>query len=338
VKILALDTSCDDTAVALVEKGRRVLFSLSQSQVKIHSRYGGIVPEVAAREHLRVIFSLLRLVLKKASNSVDALAVTEGPGLVGSLLVGLSVAQALSYLWKKKVFGVNHLQAHLYANWLGKAKEEEPQFPALGLVVSGGHTDLVLMRKQGQFKLLGATRDDAVGESFDKVARILGLGYPGGPVVEQAARGIRPNLSFPVPMQDSIFDVSLSGLKTAVLYAERTKKYSRFELAAAFQNAVLAMLADKVRKALKKYKAVSLLLGGGVVANKPLRNTMKKVAAEFGVDLFLPRARYCLDNAAMVAAAAYWTKVEQRLGKDGTPWYNLSVKPNEEIASEKYFK
>lgn len=326
MRILALETSCDDTGVAVVEDGRRVLFSLTRSQVKLHSRYGGIVPEVAAREHLEVVFPLLELVLKKAGGikKIDALAVTEGPGLVGSLLVGLNAAKTLAYLWGKKAFGVNHLQAHLYANWLGKKKRAEPKFPLLGLIVSGGHTDLVLMEKHGQFNFLGGTRDDAVGESFDKVARILGLGYPGGPLVEKTARGIKPAFSLPVPMQTPGYEVSLSGLKTAVLYAKK-KGYPSRELAAAFQESILVMLANKLRGALRRYRVASLVLGGGVVANKPLRKRMQKIASEFGVKLFLPKSAYCLDNAAMIAGAAFF------VGNSKHSWYNLSVKPSESI-------
>ncbi len=323
--ILGVETSCDDTGAALVKDGREILGSLVASQVKLHSKFGGVVPEVASRKHLEVILALIDKLFRQTGltyDKIDAIAVTSGPGLLGSLLVGINTAKTLAYLWKKPLIEVDHLIGHIYSNWL--TNKIPPRWPMLALIVSGGHTELVLMKGWSKFQSVGGTRDDAAGEAFDKAAKILGLGYPGGPVIAKAAKaGKTPKL--PRPMIDDGLDMSFSGLKTAL--NKIAKQYNKAALAYEFQESIVDVLAVKVERAIKKYQPSTVLLAGGVAANQALRERLASVAKRWGIKYFVPQLSYCMDNAAMVALAAYFLK---GVGKD--LWYNVKVKTNSELA------
>ena len=312
--ILSIETSCDDTGIALIEgnrKGCRILSNIVSSQIKIHAPYGGVVPNLAARAHLENIEPVLKKALQQANNpKIDLMAVTIGPGLIPSLLVGTNFAKALAYNWQKPIMGINHIEGHIYANFL---KGTVPfTFPALCLVVSGGHTQLILMKGHGKYKLLGETRDDAAGEAFDKVAKLLNLGYPGGPIISQKAKKGNPHaFDLPRPMINSNnLDFSFSGLKTAVLYEVKKQKPNIDDMAASFQQAVIDVLISKTIKTAKEYKVKTIMLSGGVAANHELRQQMERV-----VEKELPKAKFqmpeiklCTDNAAMIAAAAFYKK------------------------------
>lgn len=332
--ILGFETSCDETSAAVIKVNRghfKILSNIVSSQIKIHAKFGGIVPEVAARNHVKNMLPVLKQALTKAKvnkNKIDYIAVTNKPGLITSLLVGTETAKVLSYVWKKPLVTVNHLKAHIYANYLNNYKID---FPAIGLIVSGGHTELVYMKDKFSFKNIGQTLDDAAGEAFDKVAKILGLGYPGGPVISKlATKGNEHAFDFPRGMIHSKdFSFSFSGIKTSVLYKVRDlKKLTpkiKADVAASFQIAVVEILVKKTIDATKKYKAKTIMLGGGVTANKLLREEIKnKVSQLDKVNLLIPEFNLCTDNAAIIAAAAYF-KV---LKKDFTPWNKIKVEPN----------
>lgn len=320
MKILGIETSCDETAAAIVENGKKILGSVVASSAGMHAKTGGVIPEEAARQQVVSILPVIEETFKETGlneKDIDLVAVTVGPGLIGSLLVGIETARTLSLLWKKPIIPVNHLVAHIYANWLGVSK---PKFPALALVVSGGHTDLVLMKGHGNLEWIGGTRDDAAGEAFDKCARLLGLPYPGGPSISSEASKFQPrsglfikngNLKmFPRPMlTDKGFDWSFSGLKTAVLRAvEKQKSLDVPRLSAEVQEAIVDVLVEKTLLAVKKFKPRSLLLAGGVAANTRLR---EKFAEEIekrklNIDFLVPPPGLCTDNAAYIASCAYF--------------------------------
>lgn len=308
--ILGLESSCDETAAAVVAGGRKVLSNIIASQVDLHRKYGGVVPEIASRKHLEAILPTITEALTAAGVTlpeIDAIAVTHGPGLVGTLLVGLSAAKAMAFALDKPFIGVNHLQGHIYANFLGA---EPPVFPLVCLIVSGGHTDLLYMSDHGQMELLGRTRDDAAGEAFDKVARVIGLGYPGGPLLEKLAFSGDP-AAVPLPRaQTDAFDFSFSGLKTAVLqYAQRKGSLSeqeRADLAASFQRSVTDVLTEKTVRAARERGVGQVILAGGVAANGALRRAMADALAPAGVRLGYPPPVLCTDNAAMIAAAGHY--------------------------------
>ncbi len=332
MKILGIETSCDETAAAVVEDGRRVLSSVIASQAPLHNRYGGIVPEIAARQHLEAILPVAQAALQEAElteRDLDAVAVTWGPGLVGTLIVGVNTAKALAYAWDLPLVAVNHLEAHLYANWIDEEESgaTRPAFPAVGLIVSGGHTDLVLMEDHGRIRRLGRTRDDAAGEAFDKVARLLGLGFPGGPEIERVARTApEPSLRLPRAWLRGSDDFSFSGLKTAVLHVVREEKGPAppmAETAAAFQEAVVDVLAAKTARAAKREGACCVLLSGGVAANGPLRLAL---ADRSPAPLFVPSPLLCTDNGVMIAACAYFRFEAGRAGLD------LEVNPSLPVA------
>jgi len=309
--ILGIESSCDETAAAVVAGGRRVLSNIIASQIDLHQKYGGVVPEIASRKHLELILPTIREALTTAGISgreVDAIAVTHGPGLVGTLLVGLSAAKALAYALEKPLIGVNHLQGHIYANFL---TEPEPQFPLVCLVVSGGHTDLIYMRDHGEMELLGRTLDDAAGEAFDKVARSVGLSYPGGPQVEKlAALGDPEAVPLPRAHTDGAYDFSFSGLKTAVLqYVQRTGPLTdqqRANLAASFQRSVTGVLAAKTLKAAQEKGVGQVIIAGGVASNGALRRAMVETLTPHGIAVGYPPPILCTDNAAMIAAAGHY--------------------------------
>lgn len=305
--VLGIESSCDETAVAIVENGHKVLANEVASQMDLHSRYGGVVPEVASRVHLESLPILLKEVLQQSQTSFDDLtgiAVTSAPGLIGALLVGLSAAKGLAFRLHLPLATVHHIEAHLYAAQLDAPPVE---FPALGMVVSGGHTELYHMQAWGLYRLLASTRDDAAGEAFDKVAKLMGLGYPGGPLIEKLAKAHPDSVDhFPYSkMKDKSRDFSFSGLKTAVMLDVRKNPpkggADLQRLAAKFQNTVRVEITSRVRAALEEYKPKSLVVGGGVACNQNLRDALRHEAEALGVVLRVPPPKYCSDNAAMVA-------------------------------------
>jgi N6-L-threonylcarbamoyladenine synthase len=337
MKILGIETSCDETALAVVEQKGKDFFikkDLVFSQIPIHKKYGGVVPEVAARAHVENLPALLEKLNNKTGKNIDAIAVVNGPGLITSLRVGVELAKTLSYLWQKPLIAINHIEAHVLANWLSKSNSKKIKFPAIALVVSGGHTELILMKKMGEYKKIGQTLDDAAGEAFDKVAKMLGLGYPGGPAVSARARQGRADaIDFPRPLVNKPnFDFSFSGLKTAVLYEARknpkkltSNKYIA-DLCASFQEAVVDTLVAKTIKAGKKYQIKTIMLAGGVSANQWLRKEMGLAIKKFlpKTNFVMPNIKYTGDNAAMVAAAgALHAKKKDFIG-----WKKIEVNPN----------
>lgn len=320
MRVLGIETSCDETAVAVVEDGRRLLSNVIASQVEIHRRYGGVVPEVASRQHIIQIMPMVSEALGQANTSlgdIEAVAVTHGPGLAGALLVGVNTAKGLALVLGVPLVGVNHLEGHIYAAWLnGGRPEEEPGFPLLCLIASGGHTDLILMKGHGEYKLLGRTRDDAAGEAFDKAARILGLGFPGGPEIQQAAENAQGNERLPRAWLKGTHDFSFSGLKTALLHRaqaadlyppgdmdEGMRKGMVKELAAAFQDSVVDVIVTKTLDAAVEHKVRGVVLGGGVTANALLRATIQASAS---LPVLIPPPVLCTDNGAMVGACGYF--------------------------------
>ncbi len=316
-RILAIETSCDETGIAVVVGGRRIEANVVATQVALHAATGGIVPEVAARQQLRWIVPTLETALDEAAvgwEALDAVAVTYGPGLIGSLLVGVNVAKALAVAHDLPLVGVNHIEGHIYANWLTDGGPDEPlpaepPFPLLCLVVSGGHSQLVLMHDHGRYTLLGQTVDDAAGEAFDKVGRLLGLPYPGGPAISAAATGATPSTRFPRARTQGRYDFSFSGLKTAVLrevagYRERGEPIPVDGISAAFEEAVVDALATKTVAAAEEHGVAAVALGGGVAANRSLRTSLRERLEVSGTPLLVPPPAWCTDNGAMIGAAA----------------------------------
>ena len=304
MKVLGIETSCDETAAAVVEDGERILSNQIASQVEIHARYGGIVPEVASRQHMLAIIPILQQAMAEAGvslDSMDGIAVTIGPGLAGSLLVGVNVAKAIALAHGLPITGVNHLEGHIYANWLGN---DTPRFPVVCLIVSGGHSDLVLMKGHGDYVVLGRTRDDAAGEAFDKAARILGLGYPGGPAIEQAARNGTASIKLPRAWLKGSSDFSFSGVKTALLRLVEGGGISNgADAAASFQEAVIDVLVTKTVAAAKEHRVKQILLAGGVASNRFLRHWLVENSP---IPVLVPEPVLCTDNAAMIAACGYY--------------------------------
>ncbi len=323
-RILGLETSCDETAAAVVEDGRFVHSSVVSSQVDLHARFGGVVPEVASRAHVELITPVIAEALVEAGvelRDLDAVAACHGPGLAGALLVGVSAAKALALAADLPYVGVNHLEAHLYAAWLD---EPDLELPLAVLIVSGGHTMTVIMEGHGRYRVVGQTVDDAAGEAFDKVARHLGLGYPGGPAIDRlAAAGDRSAIRFPRAMAGEA-DFSFAGLKTAVVNHHRKEPGAAIaDVAASFQEAVVDQLVAKLLAAAERSGAQTLALGGGVAANSRLRARVAEAAATTGRRAFLPPLRLCTDNGAMIAAAAWW-----RLAADGPTPLDTGANPN----------
>jgi len=304
MKILGIETSCDETAAAVVEDGVKILSNQIASQVEIHARYGGIVPEVASRQHILTIIPILKQAMAEAKatwRDLDGIAVTIGPGLAGSLLVGVNVAKAIALAHGLPITGVNHLEGHIYAGWLINRSID---FPLVCLIVSGGHSDLALMRGHGDYVVLGRTRDDASGEAFDKAARILGLGYPGGPAIEQAARNGTASLKLPRAWLKGTNDFSFSGVKTALLrLVEGGKVANKADAAASFQEAVIDVLVTKTVAVAKEFRVKQILLVGGVASNASLRNWLAKSSP---IPVLVPEPVLCTDNAAMIAACGYY--------------------------------
>lgn len=330
MRLLGIETSCDDTASAVVVDGRRVESNVLASQDEFHARYGGIVPEIASRKHVETINAVIDLALNKAGRTLDDLdgvAVTCGPGLPGSLVVGVAAAQGIAFGSGLPAYAVNHLHGHLFANYLQAG--EPPQTPFLCLIVSGGHTDLILVETTSQQRVIGRTLDDAAGEAYDKVARLLGLGFPGGPLIDQLARSGDPNaFSFPRGLaRDTAYNFSFSGLKTAVRYHldrhpdDATSRQA--DLAASFQAAVIEALCDKTLRAARELAVTTIAIAGGVAANSALRAAMRERAAAAGCAMLAPALEYCTDNAAMIAAAGYYRGEQARVKAS-----ELRVDPN----------
>jgi len=335
-RILGIESSCDETACAVIENGRALIASTVASQMEMHARYGGVYPEVASRQHVLSIIPVVEQTLEKASltlKDVDAIAVTRGPGLAGSLVVGMNMAKGLALGTGLPIIGVNHLEGHIYSSWIYNKVDDipnEPQFPLIALLVSGGHTEINLMTDHLTYERLGSTLDDAAGEAFDKVARLLGLSYPGGPAVQKAAEGGDPNrFNFPRAKLDNPYDFSFSGLKTAVLYeVNDLKKESDVlpvaDLAASFQTTVVSTLFDQTMQAAREYNAAEIVVAGGVSANRELRSVFE-TQTEFKVNI--PAFSLCTDNAAMIAAAGYYRYAAghiSELGMDVRPTWPLS--------------
>ncbi len=313
ILILAIESSCDETAAAVVKNGREVLSNVISSQIEIHKLYGGVVPEIASRKHIEKINQVIEEALKEANvtlDDVDAIGVTYGPGLVGALLVGVAAAKAIAYAKKLPLIGVHHIEGHISANYI-ENKELEPPFACL--VVSGGHTHLVRVKDYGDYEILGRTRDDAAGEAFDKVARAIGLGYPGGPKVEKLSKEGNPDaIQFPrAHISDAEYDFSFSGVKSAVLnYINgcemKQEEYNRADIAASFQKAVTDVLTENAMKAVDEFEMDKFAIAGGVASNGTLRNAMKDACEKKGIKFYYPSPIFCTDNAAMIGVAAYY--------------------------------
>lgn len=308
--ILAIESSCDETSVSIIKDGKEEIATVVLSQMDTHANYGGVVPEIASRMHIENITLVIEETLTKANMTMDditAIAVTYGPGLIGSLLIGLMAAKTLAFTYNKPLIPVHHIAGHIYANNLVKRLE----FPLIALVISGGHTDLIYMKEDYSFEKLGGTLDDAVGEAYDKVARVINVPYPGGPLVDKLAHEGKGTYNLPLPLDDDSYNFSFSGLKSAVINLVHNKKQRGNEIipenmATSFQNRVVEILTKKTIKALKEYNVKNLIVAGGVAANKGLRERLTKECAENGIDLTIPEIKYCTDNAAMIGAAGYY--------------------------------
>lgn len=319
--VLGIETSCDDTSVAIVENGNKIIVNLIASQEKLHKKYGGVVPEVASRRHTEVINILIKEAFEKAClkyNDINAVAVTYGPGLIGSLLVGLSAAKAFSFALDIPLIAVNHLEGHIYSNFIG---ENIPKWPLICLIVSGGHSEIIYMKGHGEYEILGRTRDDAAGEAFDKIARYLGIGYPGGPIIDKMSKDGDPKkIKFPRPILRDGYDCSFSGLKTALVNwynglkvvsvnpqkITKELKNNVPDIVASFQEAIVEVLTEKTIKAAIHKKVKAIMLSGGVSANSRLRNIIKEKAEKSKLKIYMPEISLCTDNAAMIACAGYY--------------------------------
>ena len=330
---LAIETSCDETSCAVLKNGREVLSNIISSQIDIHRKYGGVVPEVASRKHIENINLIIQQALDEANmtfDDIDIIGVTRGPGLVGALLVGISSAKAIAYALNKPLVGVNHIEGHICANYI-EHKDLEPPFTCL--VVSGGHTYLIYVKDYAEYEMVGRTRDDAAGEAFDKVARTLGLGYPGGPEIDRLSKiGNPAAIHFPrVYLENDSYDFSFSGLKTAVLnYLNQAKQKGEEivveDVASSFQQAVIEVLVDKTIRLAKERKTDKIALAGGVAANQGLRELMKKRGQEENIEILYPSIKLCTDNAAMIGSAAYFNYIHNKVSD-----FYLSVAPNLEL-------
>ena len=310
VYILGIESSCDETSVSIVRNGNEELATVVLSQMDTHALYGGVVPEIASRMHVESITVVIEECLNKANMTMDditAIAVTYGPGLIGCLLIGVEAAVTLSYIYNKPLIPVHHIAGHIYANNL----VSDMQFPLIALVVSGGHTELVYMKDNYEFEKIGGTLDDAVGECYDKVARVLNLPYPGGPLVDKLSYEGSDTYDLPLPLDDNTYNFSFSGMKSAVINLvhneeQRGNEIRKADLACSFQNRVVEILCKKTIKALKEYNVKNLIIAGGVSANSGIRNKFTEVCKEEGINLTIPNIKYCTDNGAMIAAAGYF--------------------------------
>ena len=314
--IFAIESSCDETSASIIKNGCEEISTVISTQISTHKEYGGVVPEIASRLHINNITPVLEETLEKANmkmEDMDAIAVTYGPGLIGSLLVGVEAAKALSMIYKKPLIPVHHIAGHIYANNLVKPL----QFPLIALVVSGGHTELIYMKDHYSFERIGGTLDDAVGEAYDKVARVIGVNYPGGPEVDRLAHTGEDSYNLPLPLDDDSYNFSFSGIKSSVMNLVNNERQKgniikKEDLATSFQNRVVKIIVKKTMKALKDFNVQNLIVAGGVSANKGLREAITKVCNENNINLTIPEIKYCTDNAAMIGAAAYQLYLKQR--------------------------
>ncbi len=330
IYILAIESSCDETSVSIIKNGCDEIGTVVLSQMDTHASYGGVVPEIASRMHIENVTLVIEECLNKCNMTMDeitAIAVTYGPGLIGSLMIGVQAAKALSFVYKKPLIPVHHIAGHIYANNLVKRM----QFPLIALVVSGGHTELVYMEKDYSFKKIGGTLDDAVGEAYDKVARVLGLNYPGGPLVDKLAHEGEDSYNLPIPLNDDSYNFSFSGLKSAVINLAHNEKQKGNDiivenLATSFQNRVVDILVKKTMRAMEEYKVRNLIVAGGVSANQGLRQKIAEECEKYGYNLTIPKLKYCTDNAAMIGAAGYFAYKEGRRAD-----LSLSAKASDEL-------
>ena len=314
--ILGIESSCDETSVSIVKNGIEEIATSTSTQIDIHKDFGGVVPEIASRHHVKNVTMVLEDCFDKANmtmDDIDAIAITYGPGLIGSLLIGLETAKTLAFIHNKPLIPVHHIAGHIYANSLVK----ELKFPLLALVVSGGHTEIIEMTDHYKFNKLGGTLDDAIGECYDKVARVIGLEYPGGPKIDKLAKEGQPTYKLPVPLKDDSYNFSFSGLKSAVINLahneeQRGNKLNEADLATSFQKVAIESITTKIRKAIVEKNIKTVIVAGGVAANQGLRTAMQEVAEELNVDLSIPPMKYCTDNATMIAAAGYYAYLDGR--------------------------
>lgn len=328
--ILAIESSCDETSCAIVKNGQEDIATVILSQIDIHTNFGGVVPEIASRQHIKNITIVIEDCLKKANmkiEDIDAIAVTYGPGLVGSLLVGLEAAKTLSLIYNKPLIPVNHIIGHIYANNI----EKKMEYPLIALVISGGHTELILMKDEYEFEKIGGTLDDAVGETYDKVARVIDVGYPGGPVIDKLSAKGSHEYDLPIPLNDNSYNFSFSGLKSAVInlahkMKQRNEKLNKENLAKSFQDVIVESITKKTIKALKDKNVKRLILAGGVAANSGIRNKLEEICKEENIECSFPSIKYCTDNATMIGAAAYFA-----YRKGITATIDLNAISNEEL-------
>ena len=314
--ILGIESSCDETSVSIVKNGVEEIATTTSTQIDIHKDFGGVVPEIASRHHVKNVTMVLEDCFEKANmtmDDIDAIAITYGPGLIGSLLIGLETAKTLAFIHNKPLIPVHHIAGHIYANSLVK----ELKFPLLALVVSGGHTEIIEMTDHYKFNKLGGTLDDAIGECYDKVARVIGLEYPGGPKIDKLAKEGKPTYKLPIPLKDDSYNFSFSGLKSAVINLahneeQRGNKLNEADLATSFQTVAIESITTKIRKAIVEKNIKTVIVAGGVAANQGLRTAMQEVADELNVDLSIPPMKYCTDNATMIAAAGYYAYLDGR--------------------------
>jgi len=328
--ILAIESSCDETSVSIIKNGITEIATVILSQMDIHANYGGVVPEIASRNHIQNITLVIEEVLNKAQinmDEIDAIAVTYGPGLIGSLLIGLMAAKTLAFIYNKPLVPVHHIAGHIYANNLVKPMT----FPLIALVVSGGHTDLIYMKEDYSFERIGGTLDDAVGEAYDKVARVMGLSYPGGPVIDKLALTGTDTYTLPTPLDDDSYNFSFSGIKSAVInlihnIKQRNEELNVENLATSFQNRVVDILVKKTMRSLDEYQVDNLVVAGGVAANNGLRTKLTKACQEKNINLTIPPIKYCTDNAAMIGVAGYYAYKLGRLAE-----LNINAKATSEL-------
>lgn len=331
VYIFAIETSCDETSCSVIRNGNDEIATVVLSQIDIHSLYGGVVPEIASRSHIENITLVIDETLKKAGltmDDMDAIAVTYGPGLIGSLLIGVQAAKTLAYIYNKPLVPVHHIAGHIYANNLVKSLE----FPLISLVVSGGHTELIYMKDDYSFECIGGTLDDAVGEAYDKVARVLDIKYPGGPLIDKMAFNGKDTYELPIPLDDDSYNFSFSGIKSAVINLvhneeQRGNEINKNNLACSFQNRVVEILSKKTMRAVKEYDVKNLIVAGGVSANIGLRTRLQALCTMENINLIVPDIKYCTDNAAMIGAAGYYAyKLGHRAGLDLDAKANIELK------------
>lgn len=330
VYILAIESSCDETSVSIVKNGNEEINTVILSQIDIHKKFGGVVPEIASRSHVENITIVIEECLTGAKMSVydmDAIAVTYGPGLAGALLIGVEAAKTLAFIYDKPLIAVHHIAGHIYANRL----ETKLKFPLISLVISGGHTEIIYMKEDYSFEKIGGTLDDSVGEAYDKVARVIDVPYPGGPIIDKYAKIGKCTYKLPLPMDDDSYNFSFSGIKSAVINLvhnekQRGNEINKYDLSASFQDAVVSILTKKTMRAVKEYNVKQLLVAGGVSANSGIRDKLKELCEKENVELVVPKIKYCTDNAAMIASAAYYMYKDKKFSS-----LDLRIKPTDDL-------